>query len=69
MIGPPAIFVLLTVFVFLNILSLARRNVHTQLAAIVWRLLNHSWPGAQTVNAERSILYFNGEGVSTDLLT
>ena len=33
-----------------------------------WRLLNHFWIGAQTVNAERGILYFGGQGVGTDML-
>jgi hypothetical protein len=33
-----------------------------------WRFLNHFWLGAQTVNAERSILYFDGDGVGPDLL-
>jgi hypothetical protein len=33
-----------------------------------WRFLNHFWLGAETVNVERSIVYFNSDGVGTDLL-
>jgi hypothetical protein len=33
-----------------------------------WRFLNHFWIGAETTNAERSILYFGGLGVGEDLL-
>jgi hypothetical protein len=31
-------------------------------------LLNHFWIGAQAVNAQRSILYFGGQGAVTDML-
>jgi hypothetical protein len=33
-----------------------------------WRFLNHFWIGAETTNAERSLLYFGGLGVGTDIL-
>jgi hypothetical protein len=33
-----------------------------------WRLVNHFWIGAGTVNAERSLLYFDGSGVGNDVL-
>jgi len=33
-----------------------------------WRFLNHFWIGAETVNAERGILYFDGQDVGTELL-
>lgn len=33
-----------------------------------WRFLNHFWIGAETVNAERSILCFGGLGVGADML-
>ena len=33
-----------------------------------WQFLNHFWIGAETTNAERSLLYFGGQGVWTDLL-
>ena len=35
---------------------------------VFWRFLNHFWIGAETINAERSLLYFGGLGVGTDLL-
>jgi hypothetical protein len=67
LIGPPALFVSLAIFVFLNIPSLGATYTSTMLPP-VWRFLNHFWIGAETVNAERSILYFNGLGVGTDVL-
>jgi hypothetical protein len=67
LLGPPALFVSLAVFVFLNIPSLGATYTPTMLPGF-WRFLNHFWLGAQTVNAERSILYFDGDGVGTDLL-
>jgi hypothetical protein len=33
-----------------------------------WRFLNSFWLGAETTNAARSILYFGGLNVWTDLL-
>lgn len=65
--GPPAIFFSLAVFVFLNIPSLGATYTPNLLQSF-WRFMNHFWIGAKTVNAERSILYFNGRGVGTDLL-
>jgi hypothetical protein len=65
--GPPALFVSLAIFVFLNIPSLGATYTSTMLAPF-WRFLNHFWLGAETVNAERSILYFGGEDVGGDLL-
>jgi hypothetical protein len=67
LLGPPALFVSLAVFVFFNIPSLGATYTPTMLQGF-WRFLNHFWLGAQTVNAERSILYFDGDGVGTDLL-
>ena len=52
---------------FLNIPSLGATYTATVLPPF-WRFLNHFWIGAETVNAERSILYFGGQGVGTDLL-
>jgi hypothetical protein len=66
-IGPAAIFVSLAIFVFLNIPSLGATYTATMLPSF-WRFLNHFWVGAETTNAERSILYFGGLGVGADLL-
>jgi hypothetical protein len=67
LVGPPALFVSLAIFVFLNIPSMGATYTATMLPPF-WRFLNHFWIGAETVNAERSILYFGGLGVGTDLL-
>jgi hypothetical protein len=67
LLGPPALFVSLTIFVFLNIPSLGATYTSNLLPSF-WRFLNHFWLGAETVNAERSILYFDGDGVGTSLL-
>jgi hypothetical protein len=67
LIGPPAIFVSLAIFVFLNIPSLGATYTAPVLAGF-WRFLNHFWIGAGTVDAQRSILYFDGQGVGTDML-
>jgi hypothetical protein len=67
LIGPPALFVSLALFVFLNIPSLGATYTANVLPAF-WRFLNHFWIGAETVNAERSILYFGGSGVGTEML-
>src|SRR5262249_3192548 len=68
LLGPPALFVALAVFVFLNIPSLGASYTATMLPPF-WRFLNHFWLGAETTNAERSLLYFGGSGVGTDLLS
>ena len=52
---------------FLNIPSLGATYTDTVLPSF-WRFLNDFWIGAETVNAERSILYFGGQDVGTDLL-
>ena len=67
LLGPPAIFVSLAIFVFLNIPSLGATYTSTMLPSF-WRFLNHFWIGAATTNVERSILYFGGLGIGTDLL-
>jgi len=66
-IGPLALFVSLAIFVFLNIPSLGATYT-AQLLPPFWRFLNHFWIGAESVNAERSILYFGGQGVGPDIL-
>jgi len=67
LIGPPALFVSLAIFVFLNIPSLGATYTSTMLPSF-WRFLNHFWLGAETTNAERSLLYFGGQDVGIDLL-
>lgn len=67
LIGPAALFVSLAIFVFLNIPSLGATYTPDVLPAF-WRFLNHFWIGAETTNAERSILYFGGQGVGADML-
>jgi hypothetical protein len=67
LIGLPAIFVSLAIFVFLNIASLGATYTPPVMAPL-WRFLNHFWIGAGAVDAERSLLYFGGDGVATDLL-
>jgi hypothetical protein len=67
LLGPPALFVSLAIFVFLNIPSLGATYTSTMLPSF-WRFVNHFWLGAETTNAERSILYFGGLGVGTDVL-
>jgi hypothetical protein len=67
LLGLPAIFVSLAIFVFLNIPSLGATYTAPVLAPF-WRFLNHIWIGAGAVDAERSILYFGGQGVGTDLI-
>jgi hypothetical protein len=67
LLGPAALFVSLAIFVFLNIPSLGATYTSTLLSPF-WHFLNQFWIGAETVNAERSILYFGGSGVGTDIL-
>jgi hypothetical protein len=67
LLGPPALFVSLAIFVFLNIPSLGATYT-VELLPSFMRFLNHFWLGAETTNAERSILYFGGLGVGADVL-
>jgi hypothetical protein len=67
LLGPPALFVSLALFVFVNIPSLGATYTADVLPSF-WRFVNHFWIGAQTVDAERSLLYFGGQDVGTDLL-
>jgi hypothetical protein len=67
LIGPLSLFVSFTVLIFLNIASLGATYTETMLPGF-WRFFNHVWIGASTVDIERSILYFGGQGVGTDLL-
>jgi hypothetical protein len=67
LLGPAGIFVSLAIFVFLNVASLGATYTSPVLAGF-WRFLNHFWIGAAAVNAQRSILYFDGQGAGTDML-
>jgi hypothetical protein len=67
LLGPPALFVSLAIFVFVNIPSLGATYTANVLPSF-WRFMNHFWIGAETVNAERSLLYFGGQDVGFDLL-
>jgi Protein of unknown function (DUF3533) len=67
LLGPPALFVALAIFVFLNIPSLGATYTAEVLPGF-WRFLNHFWIGAETTDAARSILYFGGQGVGGDML-
>jgi hypothetical protein len=67
LLGPPGIFASLAIFVFLNIPSLGASYTAPVLPPF-WRFLNHFWVGAATVDAERGILYFGGQGVGPDIL-
>jgi hypothetical protein len=67
LLGPPALFVSLAIFVFLNIPSLGATYTAPVLPDF-WRFLNRFWIGAETVNAERSILYFDGLDVGAEIL-
>lgn len=67
LLGPPGIFASLAIFVFLNIPSLGASFTSPVLPPF-WRFLNHFWLGAATVDAERAILYFGGQGAGPDIL-
>lgn len=67
LLGPAGIFASLAIFVFLNIPSLGASYTAPVLSPF-WHFLNHFWIGAATVDALRSILYFDGQGVGGDLL-
>ena len=67
LLGPAALFLALAIFVFLNIPSLGATYTNVMLPSF-WRFVNQFWIGAETTNAERSLLYFGGLGVGADLL-
>jgi hypothetical protein len=66
LLGAPSLFVSLAIFVFLNIPSLGATYTDRMLPSF-WRFLHGFWLGAQTVDAERSILYFNRETLGNSL--
>ena len=57
----------LAIFVFLNIPSLGATYTRPVLPGF-WQFVNHFWIGAETVDAERGVLYLGGLGVGTGLL-
>ena len=67
LLGPPALFVSLTIFVFLNIPSLGATYTRPLLPGF-WRFIHDFWIGAAAVDAERGLLYFGGLGVGTAVL-
>ncbi len=67
LLGPPALFAALVIFIFLNIPSLGATYTDSVLPGF-WRVLNQFWIGALTVDAERSILYFGGLDVWSHVL-
>jgi hypothetical protein len=54
-------------FIFLNMPSTGG-TVASQLLPGFWRFLNQFWIGAAGLDANRSILYFGGNGVGADVL-
>ncbi len=68
LLGPQGgLFMSLAIFVFVNIASLGATYTVVMLQPF-WRFFNHIWLGAGAVNAERSLLYFDGSGVGMDVL-
>ena len=65
--GPLGALVASLVFIFLNFPS-SGGSVAPQLMPGFWRFLNHFWIGAAGLDANRSVLYFHGGGVGTDVL-
>jgi hypothetical protein len=55
------------VLIFLSFPS-SGGSVAPQLLPGFWRFLNHFWLGAAALDANRSVLYFGGSGVGTDVL-
>jgi hypothetical protein len=67
LLGPLALFVSLTIFVFLNIPSLGATYTRPLLPGF-WRFIHDFWLGSAAVDAERGLLYFGGLDVGTALL-
>jgi hypothetical protein len=61
------LFVGLAVFVLLNFPSCGA-NVPSLMLPTFWHVLNRFWIGASASDAFRSVVYFGGQGVGTDLL-
>jgi hypothetical protein len=55
------------VLIFLNLPS-SGGSLAPQLTPGFWRFLSHFWIGAAGLDANRSVLYFHGDGVGTDVL-
>jgi hypothetical protein len=68
LVGPiGALLAALTVFVMLNYPS-AGVSVQPPMLPTFWHVVNRFWIGASTCDAFRSMLYFGGQGVGTDIL-
>jgi Protein of unknown function (DUF3533) len=65
--GIPALLLAVLVLIFLNIPS-SGGAVAPQLLPGFWRFISHFWIGAAAMDANRSILYFDGSGVLHDVL-
>jgi uncharacterized phage infection (PIP) family protein YhgE len=65
--GVWAIFAMMAVFVFLNFPS-SGGAIPGEMLPPFWRFLHGFWIGAPAVEAIRSTLYFDGQGVGGDLL-
>jgi hypothetical protein len=62
-----ALFVSMTVFVMLNFPG-AGVSVQAPMLPTFWHVMSRFWIGGSTSDAFRSILYFGGQGVGTDVL-
>ncbi len=65
--GPAAILAFVAIFVMLNFPS-AGGAVSPVLLPTFWHVVNRFWIGADAFDAFRSIIYFGGQGVGTDVL-
>jgi hypothetical protein len=65
--GPLGALVASALLIFLDLPS-SGGSVAPQLMPGFWRFLNHFWIGAAGLDANRSVLYFHGAGVATDVL-
>jgi hypothetical protein len=62
-----ALFTAMTVFIMLNFPS-SGVSVQAPMLPTFWHVLNRFWIGAAASDAFRSIFYFGGQGVGTDVL-
>ncbi len=67
LLGPAALLAFLPIFIVLNFPS-AGGAISPVLLPTFWHVLNRFWIGADAFNAFRSIIYFGGQGVGTDVL-
>src|SRR5439155_253383 len=67
LLGQAAIIAMMAVFVFLNFPS-AGGAIPASMLPGFWRFIHSFWIGGAAVDAIRSILYFGGQGVATDIV-